>query len=227
MIPVQHKTLDSAVLEAIARYIAAAGLKPGDKLPAERELAERLRVSRASVRESLKRWASMGIIETQHGSGSYLRTPLQPNSVSFTFTFNLEREALLRTLELRRALETEAAALAALRATEEDLLLMKEKLLNFETNTKRYGGAPEEDWEFHTSIYRASHNLLFEQMFIQLRELFHRFFEYPLGKADFANRSFALHRDLFLAVQARDPESARQRVLAILQVVEEDLDESL
>src|SRR5207244_8671329 len=72
--PLRLRTLDSAVLDSLAVYIEAAGIMPGDSLPSERLLCERLAVSRPTVREALKRWEDLGIIDMRKGSGAYLRT---------------------------------------------------------------------------------------------------------------------------------------------------------
>lgn len=213
------------VLEAIADYVARQGIMPGERLPTERELAERLRVSRPSVREALKHWEALGVVERRQGSGTFLRFPLERGSTPITLMVNLEREALLRIHELRRALEPEAAALAALRATPEDLEILEDKLHKMEEVRTRYGRAPEEDWEFHLAVYRCAHNPLFEQIFLNLHTLFHRFFEKPLGISEFSKRSFELHRELYTAITQRQPETARSTAQKILLITEEDLEQ--
>src|SRR5262245_52858303 len=92
---------------------SSAGSSPAIACRPERELTARLKVSRPTVREALKRWAALGIVEMRVGSGTYLRVPVAPGAVHFAVTVQFEHEHLQRTLELRRALETEAAELAA------------------------------------------------------------------------------------------------------------------
>jgi DNA-binding FadR family transcriptional regulator len=223
--PLHLPPRDTAILDAIAGFIVERGLQPGDRLPPERELTERLKVSRPTVREALKRWAALGIVDMRVGSGTYLRVPVAPGAVHFAVTVQFEHEHLQRTLELRRALETEAAALAASRATAADVAEIRKRLEHMEAMHERYGDAPEEDWEFHLSVYRAARNPLFVQLVGQLRTALHRFWEHPFDKSDFARRSFPMHRQLYEAIARRDADAARAITLDIIRVVEEDLRE--
>jgi DNA-binding FadR family transcriptional regulator len=87
----------------------------------------------------------------------------------------------------------------------------------------RAGMSAEEDWEFHQSIYRASGNPLFEQIIAAMHELFHRFWEHPLGVRDFGDASFPFHRTIYERVVARDPDGARAEALKLMATVENDL----
>ena len=81
----------------------------------------------------------------------------------------------------------------------------------------------EEDWEFHQSIYRASGNPLFEQIIAAMHEMFHRFWEHPLGVRDFGHASFPFHRTMYERIAARDAEGARAEALKLIATVEADL----
>jgi GntR family transcriptional regulator, transcriptional repressor for pyruvate dehydrogenase complex len=146
--------------------------------------------------------------------------------VHFALTVQLEHAHLQRTLELRRALEAEAAELAALRANDESVAEIRRRLEHMEHVHLRYGDAPEEDWEFHLAVYRAAGNPLFGQIVGQLHTALHRFWEHPFGKSDFARRTFPMHRQLYEAIAARDPVAARRVTLDIIRIVEEDLREA-
>lgn len=223
MLPIQQESITGQVLEAIADYIAKQKILPGDRLPTERELAERLRVGRSTIREALNRWQALGIIEKRQGSGSYLRLPVRRDVTHITLALNIEKEALQLTHELRRALDTEAAALAAARATDADLRELESRLERLEQAQHRYGRAPDEDWEFHLAIYRCTQNPLFEQILTHMWPHFHRFFERPLGIEGFSRRSFELHRRLYQAIAEHDPKLARETAMKILEITEEDL----
>lgn len=224
MLPVEPISVTGQVLEAIAHLVSTKGARPGDRLPTERELADLLQVSRSSVRRALDRWGSLGIIERKQGSGTYLRALPARGTARIKLTVNLEREALLRIHEVRRALETEAAELAAMHATDEEILDLEAKLRQMETVRARDGRAPEEDWDFHLAIYRCTHNPLFVQIFENLKGLFHRFFERPLGIEGFSARSFELHRELYQAIADRSPERARSLTEQILAITQDDLE---
>lgn len=213
------------VTEALASYIDRANLKAGERLPAERELMAALAVGRSTIREAIRHFQALGVIESRKGSGTYLLKPITTATVHMPLSFDAAhlRDVLLQTLEVRRGIECEAAMLAALRRTPEDLALIEEKLIEMERVHHLKGTAGEEDLAFHLSIYDATHNPVFRQLLEQMREAFERFWEKPFNRPDFARRSFPFHRTLFDAIRDGDTEAARGETLKILAVVEEDI----
>ncbi len=212
-------------LDALGLYVERAGLKAGDRLPAEREMMQALAVGRSTIREAVRQLQALGVVETRKGSGSYLLRALSAATVHMPLSITATglREALLQTLDIRRGLEAEAGALAALRHTPDDLARMDTALAQMERVHLRNGTAGPEDLVFHLSIYDAAHNPLFRQLLEQMREAFERFFAKPFDRPDFAGRSFPLHRELFDAIAARNAPLAREKTLAILDIVEEDI----
>lgn len=224
MRPRESRQNSNGVLEGLASYIRSSGLQVGQRLPAERELALQLGVSRPLVREALGRWAALGVVETINGRGTFLRAPVTLRAEYLVVSVNVERRTLLETLEVRRALETEAAALAAERATPEQIDRLDTLLVAVEQAYERVGDAPDEDWAFHQALYEASGNPLFLQLIQGLLTMFHRFWENPLNKPDFARRGIRYHRDLVEQVRARNPDGARAAVLQIINVLQEELE---
>ncbi|MBN1285923.1 MAG: FadR family transcriptional regulator [Anaerolineae bacterium] len=212
-----------SVLDALAQDIRRNGLRVGDKLPPEREIAEHLGVSRAVVREALRHWATLGVVEKITGLGTFLRVPVTPDAEHFVVTLNPDRQVLLQTLEIRRALETEAAALAAVRATPGQIDELERLLEAVEAAYEQFDDAPEEDWAFHQAVYVASGNPLFVQLIEGILDLFHRFWQNPLNQPDFARRGLPQHRILVERIRAHDPEGARRATLDILQILEDEL----
>jgi len=213
---------DVQVLDAISQYVCDAKLKIGDKLPPERELVERLQVSRNTIREALKRWEALAIIKRRKGSGTFLTADIQPGDSFLSLNIKNDPENILHTLEIRRTLETQAGALAALRATPEDLSEIEKRIDEVERVHGLFGGAGDQDWEFHCAIYRASHNPIFEQIIAGMHSAFHAFFEAP-AQQNFADGSLSLHRDLFNAIKARDADLARSITHKILDITETDV----
>ncbi|MER9728149.1 MULTISPECIES: FadR/GntR family transcriptional regulator [unclassified Mesorhizobium] len=224
--PIQTTARDDAVLKALAGFVMREKLEPGERLPTERILAERLKVSRNTVREALTRWEGLGLVERRQGSGTYLKAAVSLDMLHMPLTLagGNDFTGLMRTLEIRRALEAEAAALCAIRADKDDLAEIKRKLdIMEEEFLSRAGMSSEEDWEFHQAIYRACGNPLFEQIIAAMHELFHRFWEHPLGVRDFGHASFPYHRTMFDCIAAHDPEGARAEALKLIATVEDDL----
>jgi GntR family transcriptional regulator, transcriptional repressor for pyruvate dehydrogenase complex len=225
--PLPRSDRAESVMNALAGYIARARLKPGERLPAERELMEALAVGRSTVREVIRQLQALGIVESRKGSGTYLLRSVTADTIHVPLSIDTThlRDALLQTLDVRRGLEVEASALAALRRTARDLRIIEQKLVAMEAVHHEKGTAGREDLAFHLAIYDATHNPLFPQLLEQMREAFESFWEKPFDRADFARRSFPFHRELFDAIAVRDADRARAKTLAILEIVEEDIKE--
>jgi GntR family transcriptional regulator, transcriptional repressor for pyruvate dehydrogenase complex len=213
-------------LRALADFIERRRIAPGGRLPTEREFTQALGVARSSVREAIRHLQALGHVETRHGSGSFLLRPLSRETVHVPLSFapSSLREGLRQTLDVRRGLEIEASALAALRASPADLASMEARLAEMERVHLEKGTAGREDLAFHLSIYDATGNPLFRQLLEQMREAFEGFFAKPFDRPDFALRSFPFHRELFEAIAAGDAALARANTAAILAIVAEDIE---
>lgn len=215
------------VTESLAAYIQQSALVAGDRLPAERELMAALGVGRSTIREVIRQFQALGVMETRKGSGTYLLKPITSATIHMPLSVNMgsQRDALLQTLEVRRGIECEACMAAARRRTKEDLRRISEALVEMERVHLEKGTAGKEDLVFHLAIYDATHNPLFRQLLEQMREAFESFWDTPFDRPDFARRSFPYHRTLFNAIVAQDTEAARRETIKILDIVEEDIKE--
>lgn len=215
------------VTDALVDYVTSAQLKSGDRLPAERELMEALAVGRSTIREVLRHFQALGVIETRKGSGNYLLKSVSRATIHMPLSLDSTnlRDGLLQTLQVRRALECEAGMVAAQVRTPDDLADIEAKLTEMERVHHEKGASGPEDLAFHLAVYDATHNPLFRQLLEQMRETFERFWSHPFERFDFARRSFPFHRTLFEAIAAQDVEAARAETLKILEIVEEDIKE--
>lgn len=184
-----------------------------------------LAVGRSTVREVIRKLQALGVVESRKGSGTYLLRATSADAIHMPLMIDTAglRDRLLQTLDVRRGLEGEVSALAAVRATPEDIAHIEAKLNAMEAVHLEKGTSGREDLAFHLAIYEASHNSLFGQILEQMREAFESFFDEPFDRPDFARRSFPFHRQLFEAIVRHDPEDARAKTLAILAIVEEDI----
>lgn len=209
--------------DALAAWIGASGLEPGARLPAERELMTALGVGRSTLREAIGRLGALGALESRRGSGTYLVRAVGADTVWLPLSVRAERDALLETLEVRRALETEAAALAAARADAAAVARIREAYETLEAVELGGRNAGAEDLAFHREIYAASGNPLFEQLLSQMRDAFESFWHRPFRRDDFGTRSFGFHGPLAEAIAAGDVEGARRQTASILDSVREDI----
>jgi DNA-binding FadR family transcriptional regulator len=221
--PLTRQTLPGRVLESLAGFVHEANLAVGDRLPPERDIARQLGVSRALVREALQRWLALGYITRTNGRGTFLARPIPRDAHLMVVHLGTDVDSLLATLEVRRALEPEAAALAARRASPEQVERLRALLRDVETAYAERGDAPDEDWALHQAVYETSGNPLFPQLITTIHHSFRRFWENPIEKPDFARRGLVFHRDLVEAIAAGNPDDARAATLRILRVLEEDL----
>ena len=155
--------LYESVIEQIMNLIKNNKLKPGDKLPPERELAEKLSISRGSLREAFRVLESRGLIKSKPGGGRYIRE-IRKNGHNSTenIILSLEKSSILELLEAREMFEVKIAKIAAQKATPEDIELIEEALSKMnEEEELKYGKETESDTEFHLAIASASHNFVF------------------------------------------------------------------
>jgi len=161
--------LYESVIEQIMELIKRNELKPGDKLPPERELAEKLSISRGSLREAFRVLESRGLIKSKPGGGRFIR---EVNKDTLTNTenviLNLEKSSILELLEAREMFEVKIVELAAQRATAEDVKVIEkafnrvsEKKGEMKDRDTEDEEKTELDTEFHLAIARASHNFVF------------------------------------------------------------------
>src|SRR5215217_1239373 len=120
--PVRRSRLSHQIVLQLTELIRDGRLRPGDRLPGERELAEQLKVSRSSLREALRAMESAGLVVSQHGSGVYVRDAVAWDAVSpLALVLQASGDTVGDLWEIRLIVEPEIAARAALRATAEDL----------------------------------------------------------------------------------------------------------
>jgi GntR family transcriptional repressor for pyruvate dehydrogenase complex len=213
----------NAVVENLKSYIASHRLDVGDRFPSERELAAQLGVSRPILREALAQLATLGVVESRTGSGTYLKRALSSNGQHVIVQLDSERTTLLQYLELRRALEGEVASLLAVRAGEEDIRELERLVGDTEAEHAEQGSAPYADKQFHLELYKRVGNALFLQILEPLWKVLESLWDEPLGKKDVGKGTLPLHRELVNAIRDHDPERARSAVVQIIADVERDL----
>ena len=212
-------------LRALARWIGERGLGPGDRLPSERTLMDGLGVGRSSLREAIGHLSALAVVDVRRGSGTFLTRAIDADTVYLPLAIDATRTRLLQTLDVRRALEAEASALAARRADARALEIVEARLVAMERAHHGRGTSGPEDLAFHRAVFDASGNPLFDQLLGQLRDAFLAFWDQPFDRADFGRASFPFHRRLFDAIAAGDEARARRHTLAILDSVERDVRE--
>lgn len=208
------RTLAEEAVEALAAPIHAGQLKPGDKLPTESEIVQQLGVSRTVVREAISRLQASGLVETRHGIGTFVSQPADhPVRVPLaSVTTALDAVSLL---EVRIALEVEAAILAAQRRSPEQLDAIRQALDHLialeQENSLSPQDAIDADYAFHQSIARATGNTYFLEYLTHMGRTAiprSRLMIDVDSHQRYLKKLNQEHRLIFLAIQAQDPLAA-------------------
>ena len=222
--PIKPKKIYEEIVEQLKEMISTGELKPGDKLPSEREMAESLGVSRASVREALTALEAIGILDIRPGEGTFV----QQTSIAETFwplflVLAVEKNPGSQLMEVRRVLETESAALAAQRATEEQMANIAdilEQMKSSATTTE----AVAFDLKFHYAIAEAATNSILLRLMNTVADLMHHTFREDRENL-YAAKGRGLkvineHQAILDAIRNGDAETARVKMLEHINNIE-------
>jgi GntR family transcriptional repressor for pyruvate dehydrogenase complex len=222
--PIQPARLYERIVEQIERRILNGDLKLGDKLPPERELAEQLTVSRTAVREAVKALREKGLVEVQPGRGTFIKngtTQAVRLSLGLMMRFG-GADGSASLVEVREIIEPEIAALAAARATEDDIAAMREAVSAMDEALDDPVTFIEADLDFHLALAVATKNVLIPMLIDSivdiLREQRTRIF-YVQGGPE---RGQYHHKRILEAIIAHDSYAAQAAMRAHLQQVSQD-----
>jgi len=216
------------VVDELQRLIQEGEIRPGDFLLPERQLAERLGVSRTTVREGITALATRGIVAFAPNGGAYVReaglsdyvTPLLSSALFL-------EEGVAHLMEVRKVLEAEAARLAATRADPLQLRAIEEAVDRMERDTEAGGPGDQADQDFHLRVAEASQNPLLAQVmtaiFAVLGEMYTESRHRLTADRERSAQFVAHHRDVCAALRARDPEQARTAMYVHLAATEREL----
>ena len=221
---VRTSRLYEQIVQQIEESIVKGDLKPGDQLPAERDLAQRFGVSRTAVREAVKALREKGLVEAYSGKGTFITdgtTQAVRQSLDLMVKIG-QMEGTSHLAELRAILEPEIAALAAARIQEPELATMREAVSIMDASGQDPEAYIEADLDFHLALAEAAANplilSLLDSIVGLLREQRLRIFRVPGGP----ERGQSHHKRILEAVERRDIQKAREAMRAHLSQVKED-----
>lgn len=216
---IASQKISHAVIRQIEGLILQGVLRPGDRLPSERDLAERLDVSRPTLREALADLESRGLIEARPGGGTFIASVLgSAFAPPLIELFATHDTALFDYIAFRRDLEGLAAERAAENATDADLAIIDDIFQRLEKATAKRGSeqAAALDADFHRAIVEAAHNVVLLHMMRSLSELLVRGVFYNrdviYGLHEGRENLMEQHRKIRDAVLARDGKAARRAI---------------
>jgi GntR family transcriptional repressor for pyruvate dehydrogenase complex len=224
--PIKTSKISDEVYKQIVSLIGNGQLKPGDKIPSEREMASELAISRQSIREALNRAEVMGLIQVRQGEGSFIlssvREPLKP---PLTVIIEKEAERIFEFLEIRKLIEGWCAEKAALEATGEELEDMKRILNKMKKVVSKDKQWEELDLELHFSIAKATHNIIAIHIMDALRVNFSLFFRFTksMPSSERLDVLWQHHNEIIDAITRKDSKQAKQKIIDHLNFIEEKI----
>lgn len=209
------------IIKQIRDLITSGQLAPGDHLPAERKLAEKLGVSRSHVRDAIQKLEFYGILRTRPQSGTVVAgigiTALEG---LISDVLKLEKSDFASLVETRVILETEAAALAAERRTEMDLAAIERALVAYEDKIRAGESAVEEDLLFHLKIAEASKNAVLKSlMLIITPDIVNNFIQYKVCDDQAELKAIYEHQKILEHIRNGDVQAAGNAMKEHLQDV--------
>lgn len=226
--PIKTQKIYEQIVDQIAQLVAEGQLKPGDRLPSERELVERFKVSRASIREAISALEMMGLIEVRSGEGTYIRQVNIDSVVApLAWMLFIEKDTDLELYEARKILEVQAAGLAAERAEEDEINEMFEALEVMRLDLESHRLGEEADHLFHYTIAKATHNKILFRLMNTISDTMKKTLQSSRSKLyedqTTPESLYKEHYSLYEAIKNHDAESAQKLMLNHLVGVENRL----
>ncbi|MCB0153852.1 MAG: FadR family transcriptional regulator, partial [Anaerolineae bacterium] len=213
--PINRMTIVDEIVERLIDLIVKGDLKPGDKLPPERELRNRLSVGRSSLREATKTLQALGVLEVKPGLGMFVS---QGDIASFTkplaLGLFLNQGNVQQVIEARSVIEVALAGWAAERATEEDIALIGELLEKLTESQVDMDAYVDYDMKFHFAIAKAAKNEMLLYTLRVLHSVIRTWMETTYQESKGAVDSMELHTKIYNAICARDVKTAREIMAA-------------
>ena len=209
------------IIMQLKNLISSGQLKPGDRLPAERILAERFGVGRGYIREAIMKLEFYGLLKTSPQSGTYVSGfSLKIIDSIFTDIINFNKGDFASMIEARYYLEINAAALAAERRSEEDIHCMKDALAEYDAKAKNGLSVVQEDMLFHIKLASATKNTVIESMLlIIIPDLIKVIVENNICDTDRTKTSIPEHHSILDAIVASNPKAAEKAMKEHLQKI--------
>jgi len=215
--PLARSRLYEQVAQQITGWIGDNALRPGDRLPPERELAQRLGVSRATLSQALVALEVVGVVAVRHGDGTVVTgTGAGPR---ITEAIRAHADRLPDIIDTRDALETKIAALAAQRRTDDDLAAIDAALATMAADVEAGGRGVEGDELFHGAVTAAAHSSLLARLMAEISALVVETRLESLSQPGRPTDSLAGHRTVAEAIRAGDPDAAAAAMHAHVSMV--------
>jgi GntR family transcriptional repressor for pyruvate dehydrogenase complex len=214
--PIPRTRLYELLAERLVEHVARAGLQPGDRFPAERELAAQFGVSRTSIRQALVSLEVQGVVTVRHGGGVFLAAPAARDPLRGLW----ERQQRLSDIyAVREALEVKIAELAAIQRKDQDLRRLEQALAHMEADIDAGGIGAHADAAFHEAVTQAAHNPIMADLMAYVSAQVWESRIVSLSQVGRPPLSLTGHRDIAAAIIDGEPAAAAAAMQAHIALV--------
>ena len=205
-----HSQLTMQVVEHVRSLIRSGEVRPGDRLPPERELARELKISRSSLRAGIGFLAAMGVLKSRHGAGTFVSDgPPALDASSLSVLGTLHNFLPWQMFEARLVIEAHVAALAAERATDEHIASLAEEVAEMYATLSDPQEYLIHDVRFHRTVARAAGNPILATLMETITANPYGARQVTVDHAQDLRESAEMHRDIYRAIRSRNPAQAR------------------
>ena len=211
------------VVNHIRELLERGELRPGDKIPPERDLAKALKISRASLLTGIGYLAAMGVLNVRHGVGTFIHDgPAEFSKASLGFMSTLHGFQSWQMFEARRIIESSLAAMAAERSNDEHHVLLAEQVAEMFSIADDPAEFLTHDVQFHRTIAQASGNPILAALIETITSAMYEDRLKTVSRAHYLRKMAEMHRDIYRAIRSRDAAEAQKQMERHLQVAEDE-----
>jgi GntR family transcriptional repressor for pyruvate dehydrogenase complex len=223
---IKHTKISDEIISQIKSQISEGMLKPGDRLPPERELVKEFGVSRPSLREALNSLVAMGFLELK-GKRTFIKSVASESMQDpLSLLIKTDTQKIFDLIEVRKAIEAWGAFIAAQRAKEEDIIQLENILEEMRKAFEEGRSWEKQDADFHLAIAQATHNTIQTHMMSTIYDLLKESIARVFKDRAKVKKLLDHHHRIFSAIKNHSPEKARERTLEHLNYVETEVKSS-
>jgi GntR family transcriptional repressor for pyruvate dehydrogenase complex len=220
---IKHVRVSDEIIQQIKILIGQGKLKPGDRLPPERDLGKEFGVSRPSLREALNSLVAMGFLEVK-GKRTFIKSVASESMQNpLSLLIKADTQKIFDLIEVRKAIEAWGAFLAAQRATEEDIKQLANIIEAMKKAFEEKRSWEKQDADFHLGIAQATHNTIQTHVMSTIYDLLRESVAKVFKDRSKVKKLLDQHYRIFSAVKNHSPDKARERTLEHLNYVESEV----
>jgi GntR family transcriptional repressor for pyruvate dehydrogenase complex len=222
--PIKHTRVSDEIVNQFKGLISEGKLKPGDRLPPERELIKQFGVSRPSLREALNSLVAVGFLEVKQAKRTFVKSVTSERMRDpLSLLIKADTQKIFDLIEVRKAIEASGAFHAAQRATEEDIKQLESIVEEMEKAFDEGRSWEKQDADFHLAMAQATHNTIQTHIMSTIHDLLRESMERVFTDRVKVKKLLQQHYRIFSAIKNHSPDKARERTLDHLNYVESEV----